>query len=173
MVTTLRIVPARTEDLDRYIDLLEDVARWLSQRGIDQWRPGSFRQSARFYADSIRQGEVQLAFSGEELIGTLRLLLREPIVWPDVVDDDGVYVHGLAVRRQSAKQQLGRRLLEWAEQRASSLGRGWVRLDCMADNTFLRSYYTQAGFVDRGEVDAAFPAPIGTLRLRRYERFVQ
>ena len=166
----LRIVPAQADDLDRYIELLEEVAEWLSQRGVEQWRPGSFRQSAPFYADSIRQGEVQLAFSGDELVGTLRLLLHEPIVWPDIAADDAVYVYSLAVRRQWANQQVGRRLLQWAGRRASELGRSYVRLDCMADNTFLRRYYTQAGFQDRGEVDAEFPAPIGTLRLRRYER---
>lgn len=172
-MASLRVVPAQADDLDRYIDLLEEVADWLSKRGITQWRPGSFRQSTVFYADSIAQGEVQLAFTGEELAGTLRLLLREPIVWPDITADDAVYVYSLAVRRRWADQQLGRRLLDWAGQQAVELGRRWVRLDCMADNIFLRNYYAQAGFMDRGEVDAAFPAPIGTLRSRRYERFVQ
>jgi GNAT superfamily N-acetyltransferase len=169
-LTTLQIVPAQADDLDRYIELLEEVAEWLSQRGVEQWRPGSFRQSALFYTGSIRQGEVQLAFSGDDLVGTLRLLLHEPIVWPDIAAEDAVYVYSLAVRRRWANQQVGRRLLEWAGHRASELGRSYVRLDCMADNAFLRSYYAQAGFQDRGEVDAEFPAPIGTLRLRRYER---
>jgi hypothetical protein len=93
----LRITSAQADDVGRYIDLLEEVADWLARRGISQWRPGSFRLSADYYAESIRQGEVQLAFCGQALVGTLRLLLREPI-------------------------------------------------------------------------DAQFPAPIGTLRLRRYER---
>jgi ribosomal protein S18 acetylase RimI-like enzyme len=115
---------------------------------------------------------VQLAFCGEALVGTLRLLLREPIVWPEAVEDDAVYVYNLAVRRAWADQQLGRRLLEWAEQRAVSLGRGCVRLDCLADNVFLGDYYTRAGFEERGEIDAQFPAPVGTLRLRRYEKQV-
>jgi ribosomal protein S18 acetylase RimI-like enzyme len=120
--------------------------------------------------ESIRRGEVQLAFRGEALVGTLRLLLREPIVWPEIAEDDAVYVYNLAVRRKWANQQLGGRLLEWASQRALTLGRTCVRLDCVAENTLLRDYYTRAGFMDRGEVDAQFPAPIGTLRLRRYEK---
>jgi ribosomal protein S18 acetylase RimI-like enzyme len=83
-----------------------------------------------------------------------------------------VYVYTLAVRRKWAKQQFGCRLLEWASHRAQSLGRRWVRLDCVAENAFLRSYYTQAGFTDRGEIEAEFPAPVGALRLRRYEKQV-
>jgi len=172
-MTALRIVSAQSGDLGRYIDLLEEVADWLVQRGIDQWQPGSFRLSMDYYAESITKGEVHLVFSGEALVGTLRMLLREPIVWPEIAEDDAVYVYNLAVRRQWANQELGARLLEWAGHRASAAGRRWVRLDCMADNAFLRRYYTQAGFEDRGEIDAHFPAPIGTLRLRRYERRIQ
>lgn len=169
----LRIVSAQSHDLGRYIDLLEEVADWLAQRGINQWRPGSFRLSTDYYAQSIAQGEVQLAFQGKALVGTLRLLLREPIVWPDIAVDDAVYVYSLAVRRQWANQHLGGRLLAWAGHQASTLGRQCVRLDCLADNVFLRRYYVQAGFVDRGEIDARFPAPVGMLRLRRYEKPIE
>ena len=171
-MTALRIVHAQPSDLPRYIDLLEEVADWLVSRGIKQWRPGSFRQSSDYYAESIERGEVQLGFCGETLVGTLRLLLREPIVWPEIVEDDAVYVYNLAVSRNWARQQLGLGLLEWANRRALSLGRKCVRLDCVADNAFLRGYYAQAGFEERGEIDARFPAPIGALRLRRYEKHI-
>lgn len=172
-MTSLRVISAHADDLGQYIDLLEEVADWLASRGIRQWRPGSFHLSRDYYASSIERGEVQLAYVGEALVGTLRLLLHEPIVWPEIAADDAVYVYSLAVRRQWAHQQLGGRLLAWADHRASALGRQYVRLDCMADNIFLRRYYAQAGFVDRGEIDARFPAPVGTLRLRRYERSIE
>lgn len=169
-MTALQIICAQPDDLGRYIDLLEEVADWLALRGIKQWRPGSFRLSVDYYAESIKLGEVQQAFCDRALVGTLRLLLRDPIVWPEVVEEDAVYVYNLAVRRSWADQQLGRRLLEWAGYRASTLGRRYVRLDCVAHNAFLRDYYAQAGFAVRGKIDAQFPAPVGTLRLWRYEK---
>ena len=110
-----RIVSAQSDDLGRYIDLLEGVAEWLEARGIKQWRSGNFHLSADYYAESIKLKEVQLAFLDDELVGTLRLLLREPIVWPEVVEDDAVYVYNLAVSRGWANQSVGRRMLEWAE----------------------------------------------------------
>ncbi len=172
-MTQLRIVSAQADDLGRYIDLLEEVADWLETLGIKQWPSGNFRLSANYYAESIKRGEVQLAFAGDELVGTLRLLLQESIVWPEVVEDDALYVHTLAVRRTWAEHRLGARMLEWAGDRAASLGRRYVRLDCVADNCFLRDYYGQAGFEERGEIEARFPAPVGTLRLRRYEKPVR
>jgi len=148
------------------------VAGWLDARGVRQWRPGTFNRSADYYAGSIGRREVYLAFAGDNLVGTLRLLLREPIVWPEIADDDGVYVYNLAIRRASAGRGFGRRLLDWAGERAVALGRTWVRLDCMADNRYLRGYYVQAGFEERGEIEATFPDPVGPLRLQRYEKRV-
>ena len=169
-MTQLSIVAAQSDDLGRYLDLLEEVANWLETRGIRQWPPGNFRRSADYYAESIKRQEVQMGFFGNELVGTLRVLLREPIVWPEVIEEDAIYVYNLAVRRAWANQGMGGRMLEWAGGRAASLGRKYVRLDCVTDNEFLRDYYTQAGFEERGEIEAGFPPPVGALRLRRYEK---
>jgi ribosomal protein S18 acetylase RimI-like enzyme len=166
----LTIVSAQSDDLERYLDLLEEVADWLESRGVRQWPRGNFRRSADYYARSIAQQEVQLAFIGGELVGTLRVLLREPIVWPEVVEEDAIYVYNVAVRRSWTQRGLGGRMLDWAGARAASLGRTCVRLDCVTDNEFLRDYYTEAGFDERGEIEARFPPPVGALRLRRYEK---
>jgi len=168
----LRIVPAQSEDVFRYIDLMEEVAEWLEGRGIQQWRAGNFRRSVDYYSGSIQKQEVHLAFIRDQLAGTLRILLREPIVWPEVAVGDGVYVHSLAVRRLWAGLGLGLRMLEWAGKQAVLMGGNYVRLDCMADNEFLPLYYERAGFRERGEIEARYPEPVGTLRLRRYEKRV-
>lgn len=166
----LQIVIAQPTDLARYLALMEEVAEWLAQRGIRQWPVGSFREAALFYAESINQQEVWLAFFGDELVGALRLLPSEPIVWPEVKADDALYLFSLAVRRAWAAQQLGRHLLMWAEAYAVLLGKAYLRLDCLTDNQVLRDYYTQAGFVECGEIAAQYPAPVGTLHLRRFEK---
>lgn len=168
----LRVVAAERGDLDRYVDLLEELADWLETRGIRQWPRGRVRRSSAYFADSIARQEVQLAFVGNELAGTLRFLMNDPIVWPEFTEPDAVYVYNLGVRRTWAGRELGSRLLEWAERRAASLGRRFVRLDCMPGNTFLRGYYERKGFIARGEVDAHYPDPVGLERLRRYEKAV-
>jgi ribosomal protein S18 acetylase RimI-like enzyme len=169
----LRVVAAERGDLDRYIDLLEELADWLETRGIRQWPRGRVRRSAAYFAESIDRQEVQLAFVGDDLAGTLRLLMSDPIVWPEFPERDAVYVYNLGVRRTWAGHELGGHLLDWAGHRAESLGRRFVRLDCLPGNTFLREYYERKGFVACGEVDAHYPYPVGLERLRRYEKAVQ
>jgi ribosomal protein S18 acetylase RimI-like enzyme len=169
----LHVAAAEPGDLDRYIDLLEELADWLETRGIRQWPRGRVRRSAPYFAQSIDRGEVQLAFVGGHLAGTLRLLMNDPIVWPEFPEGDAMYVYTLGVRRTWAGRELGGRLLDWAERRTASLGRRFVRLDCMPDNSFLREYYERRGFIARGEVDAHYPDPVGVERLSRYEKAVQ
>jgi len=169
----LWVVAAERGDLNRYIDLLEELADWLEARGISQWPRGRARRSSAYFADSIARHEVQLGFMDGELAGTLRLLMSDPIVWPEFREGDAVYVYNLGIRRAWAGYQLGSWLLEWAERRAANLGRRYVRLDCRTDNAFLRGYYERHGFVARGDVDAHYPDPVGLERLRRYEKAVQ
>lgn len=167
----LNIVRARGSDLERFIDLLEELAEWMHERGIEQWPRGRARNGRDYYKASIDRGELHLAFVGEEFAGGLRLLQRDPVVWPDAADD-ALYLYNLAVRRTFTGRGLGRALLAWAEQQAAASGRRYLRLDCVPGNMFLRRYYEDAGFVARGEIDAVYPGLGGVMPLRRYEKAV-
>src|SRR5690348_8951769 len=151
------MVRAVESDLDRYIDLLEELADWMLARGIEQWPRGRARGGRDYYKASVERGELHLAFLGDELAGGLRLLRRDDIVWPDISIDDALYVYSLAVRRTFSGRGLGRRLVAWAEAQAAASGRRYLRLDCVPGNMFLRRYYEDLGFVARGEVDAVYP----------------
>ena len=169
-IVHLNFIRAQPAQLELYLDFLEEIAAWLHARGIAQWRPGDFRRATDYYRQAVAGGEVWLAYAETELVGTLRILPADPIVWPEVKVDDAVYVNTLAVRRDWAHAGVGTALLAWANTVAHRMGRTYVRLDCMADNAFLRRYYAQAGFAARGEIDADYPASVGTLRLLRFER---
>ncbi len=164
------MVQARPQDLGRYIEMLEEIAVWLESRQIRQWQSGMFQQFESYFADSIRKGEAHFAYHGDDLVGTIRLLPSDTDVWPEATENDSIYVYNIAVGRKWAGHRIGRQMLDWAGRQAASLGRNHLRLDCLADNGFLCRYYSDAGFEDRGAVDATYPEPIGTLRLRRFEK---
>ncbi len=168
----LRVVLATPAELDRYIDALEELADWMHERGIEQWPRDRARNGRPYYEASVERRELYVAYLGGAFVGGLRLLERDPIVWPDVVADDALYLYTLAVRRTFGGQGVGRRLIDFAERRAEAAGRPCLRLDCMAGNLVLRRYYEDAGFAARGDVDAVYPGLAGPMRLRRYEKAV-
>ena len=166
----LRVVRAQPPDLERYLRLLEEVAAWLRASGLNHWNTGDYQGFTHYFGASIGRGEVHLAILGGDLVGTLRLLEQDDIVWPEIRTSDGLYVYNLAIDRAWSGRGLGLRLLEFASDRVRSMGKEYLRLDCLADNAFLQHYYENAGFCERGEVSVNYAAPVGELRLRRFER---
>ena len=167
------VVPAAAADLDRYIDLLEELADWMHSRGIEQWPRGRARSGRDYYKTSLERGELYVAFEEDMLVGGFRLLARDPIVWPEDTAGEALYIYNLAVRRTFQGRGFGRALIACAERHVIAAGRRFVRLDCIWNNTFLRRYYEDAGFVSRGEVDAVYPGITDVFRLRRYEKAVR
>lgn len=139
----LAIRPARPEEVETVAAILEEVADWLTARGIDQWRMGDWLRP--HIAEGIARGEVYLAELGGNMVGTVRLQWSDDRTWGAMPDDAG-YVHSLAVRRAYGGRGIGRELLAWAERTAAAAGKAYLRLDCVAWNEALNAYYREAGF---------------------------
>src|SRR5947209_20416084 len=105
------VVEAQLADLDIVLSILDEAAAWITARGIDQWRPGSFSRAD--LARQIEQDEVYLALYEGLPIATFTLCWSDPVMWGPQLEDAG-YVHRLAVRRTSSGQGLGALLLGWA-----------------------------------------------------------
>ncbi|GAA4952186.1 hypothetical protein HD597_005398 [Nonomuraea thailandensis] len=141
-VTLHRASPAHAAEV---LDVLDEAAAWLRRRGVTQW-PEHFESS--WIDGAIERGETWLAHLGATAVGTLTLDWSDPL-WTDIGGTAG-YVHRMAVRRQAAG--LGALLLDWAADAAGHNHQRFLRLDCVASNGRLRSYYEARGFVHRGDV---------------------
>ena len=67
-----------------------------------------------------------------------------------LTDRDAGYVYTLAVHPSQRGKRIGQRMLDWAAQYVYDHGKRWVRLDCVASNQKLRSYYAVQGFTFLG-----------------------
>lgn len=139
----LQVRRATPEDVGTVVDILAEAAKWLASRGICQWPEHGFPASD--VAERIKREEMHLVYLAGEPVATIAIDWADSYFWA-FTDDDAVYVHRLAVRRQWAGQQIGERLLDWAADQAIAAGRTWVRLDCVADNKGLCQYYLDRGW---------------------------
>ncbi|MGH9075689.1 MAG: GNAT family N-acetyltransferase, partial [Acidimicrobiales bacterium] len=156
-------------DLDTVIDLLSQGSAYARSRGFEQW-PARF--PAGIVSAGIEREEVYLARIGGIAVATCWLAWSNESFWGP---DDGMagYLHRLAVAEARRGEGLGRRILDWAQERATDAGRPLLRLDCMADNRPLRSWYEADGFVLRGERQVRPPedaAHAAVIRVCLYER---
>lgn len=161
----IMIIQAQPSDLAAITDILEEAASWIASLGIDQWQPGSFlnTSSQKRIAQNIGHGEVYLAFYNGQAIGTITVQEGSAFdeeLWSYETLQDALYVHRLAVRRAFAGKGIGYVLLKWAEQLAANTGKAFLRLDCMADNAALCTYYERWGFTCRGTIGQSWKANI-------------
>ncbi|MEU2366130.1 GNAT family N-acetyltransferase [Streptomyces noursei] len=130
------------------VGLHDAAARWMVAHGIDQWKPGG--KDEEHFRLRIAQGEVWLAEAAGRVVGGFELWWEDEPAWGPQPPVAG-YVHRLMVDRSCAPAGTGRAMLARAERRIAASGRVWSRLDCMASNPRLRTYYEGAGYAVVGE----------------------
>ncbi|MFE3457395.1 GNAT family N-acetyltransferase [Nocardiopsis aegyptia] len=143
-MTQWKIRSATPEDMEGVVDLLNYAADQLRERGISQWRPG-WMNSERMLP-MIERGETFVVHDAAgNLIATVSLNERpDPDFWtPDEQKLPSLYLSKLAGRVSG----VGEWVLDWAVQRAYTLGYEAVRLDAWATNTGLHRYYRERGWV--------------------------
>jgi ribosomal protein S18 acetylase RimI-like enzyme len=151
------VVVAQPGDTEEVMSLLVETAEWLKSRGSTQWAGLLEGKDSHNTADAIRRGDVFVFKQNQEIAGMV-LLLSSPSPWDRELwgnkafeGDGAVYLHRLAVRRKYARTGLGRTILNWCTSGIHFPGKEWMRLDCIADNPTLDSFYTANGYSYVGE----------------------
>ena len=145
VIGRLLIRQATSADADAIVETLAEAARWVEELdGTIMWVEGELEQErVRAEADAAMfvVGEVH-----GRVAGAMRFQLEDRLFWPDLDGADSAFVHRLAVRRAFAGQGISTALLEWGVERARTLGKRYLRLDCDADRSRLRALYERFGF---------------------------
>jgi ribosomal protein S18 acetylase RimI-like enzyme len=151
-------------ELEAVRALRVQAARWLWDRGIHQWNPEGFTDEDT--RDDFECHRLYGLWDGEALVGSFRLQDGDPVIWPEAVPGEALYLHCLVVARDRAGEGLGERLLGEAMAIVAAEKRRFLRLDCWAGNDTLRRYYKSSGFLPRGEITEA------EWQVARFERLV-
>jgi GNAT superfamily N-acetyltransferase len=157
----IAIRQATTPDLEIVSSILLEAAQWLNDTGKPMWRDDEI-VSERILSD-VTAGIFFLAESDGEPVGTVKFQLEDPKFWPDVYRHNATYIHRLAVRRKFAGGDVSSAILLWAVERARSLGRRYLRLDCEASRPRLRAVYEDFGFIHHSD------RKVGPYFVSRYE----
>ena len=143
----LEIRAANQADLPAVLEILNELSAWGAVRGIAMEWPLPW--PADYIAEIVETGEMFLAHRQGEPVATFALRSSDEEAWGHQ-PPDAFYVHHLGVRRTQSGRGVGGKALEWAAAYACSNGKSFLRLDCIAANSFLQKYYKQAGFTHVG-----------------------
>jgi GNAT superfamily N-acetyltransferase len=157
----MRIRQASRQDLAPVAEILSEAAEWLKRSGMAMWRDDELTRER--IASDIDAGMFFVAERDGQQAGVVKFQLEDAQFWPDVPVGESAFVHRLAVRRRFAGGQVSCALLTWAIERAGSLGKRYLRLDCEASRTKLRALYERLGFVHHSD------RQVGPYFVARYE----
>lgn len=130
-------------------EILLEAARWLEQSGTPMWRDDELLP-ARITAD-VETNSFFVAECDDAIAGVVKLQLEDGLFWPDEPKSESLFLHRLAIRRRFAGGEVSSALLGWAVERARSLGKQYLRLDCEASREKLRAVYERFGFVHHSD----------------------
>ncbi|UFU00099.1 GNAT family N-acetyltransferase [Radiobacillus kanasensis] len=155
-MNNLKIVIAEDKDSREIIRMLKQIAQWMKDSGIDQW--GFLLQGGddEEIKQAISNQETYKVLHNNELIGTFSLLENQSEwdlhIWGEDSSENSLYLHRLAVVPEYMKHGIGTYILTWMENHFSN-EKVFLRLDCVADNKKLNSFYKVNGFELVGEND--------------------
>jgi len=146
----LKIVPAKAEDIDIVLGILDEAASWIIEQEIPSvWKPGGFSRPT--FLEQISRGEVHIGLVDESPAGTITLQWADLVFWGEQQPNAG-YVHKLAVRPAYSGRKIGLEILKWAEVTARNAGKRFLRLNCLSEDRKIRDYYERAGFLYKGDI---------------------
>jgi GNAT superfamily N-acetyltransferase len=165
----LAVIRATIDRARSVLELRDDLARWMLEHDVEQWRPGELPME--WIQTCVSYGWVYVVLHDERVIASVTIVWNDPLMWGDRPDPAG-YIHMLMVERAFAGHGIGRALLAWAEDFIVASGRRLARLDCVRSNRLLRRYYQRAGYALVGykalpEVEWAFEAALYEKPLKR------
>ncbi|TRV72638.1 GNAT family N-acetyltransferase [Streptomyces sp. 130] len=145
-VVVRRAVP---RDLELVLTVLADARAGQERQGL----PPSWRALPRAAAAaSIARGETYVVQRAGDTLGTFALEDTDAAVWPDSEAVGAVHLHRLAIDPHQQGLGIGSFAVDWAARTAAAQGRSLLRLDAVAANTRLCTWYERLGFTAKGEV---------------------
>jgi GNAT superfamily N-acetyltransferase len=147
---------ALIEGSDLIIQILKQVAGWMKDNGIDQWRYLLEGGDDNEIIEAVVNKNTYIVIKDSEIIATFTLSTTQSewdkhIFGEDVLGN-AFYLHRLAILPTYMNQDLGKNILTWIQENNKS-GKEYLKLNCVAGNIKLNNFYKCNGFDYIGETD--------------------
>ncbi|WP_459502606.1 GNAT family N-acetyltransferase [Bacillus sp. C1] len=138
------------------INMLKEVAKWLKEKGIDQWQYLLEGGDDEEIIQAVINKNTYIIVKENEMIGTFTV---SPIqsewdrhIFGEDALSDSLYLHRLAIIPKYMKSRIGEKTLMWIQDQLHA-DKTFLKLDCVANNNKLNNFYKYNGFEPFGEID--------------------
>lgn len=150
MEPQLMIHLATENDLELIKGILKQTAQWLKSIGSTQWSEILEGKDNHNTPLAIERGEVYYATVDNKIAGMFILWNKQSHwdreMWGNDTEQEWLYLHRVNIIRQYAGTTVVKQMIEAAKQIAVEKQARGIRLDCMAEKSYLNDLYQESGF---------------------------
>lgn len=151
----IEIKVATTHDSSVIINMLKQIAKWMKDNDINQWRFLLDGGDDEEIEQAISNKETYIVLKDHEIVATFTLLYKQSEwdghIWGDDISSKSLYLHRLAIIPTYMKKGIGKSILTWIQDNAHD--KEYLKLDCVTDNIKLNNFYKCNAFELIGVTD--------------------
>lgn len=129
-------------DAVEILSLYEAARNLQIQREMVVW-PAFESSFIEHEIDENRQWKI---VEGNLIVCNWAVNFEDKEIWGEKDKNDAVYIHRICTNPTLRGKRYIEKVVEWSKQYARELGKRFVRLDTLGNNTKLIEHYTSAGF---------------------------
>lgn len=146
----MRIEKIQSTNSEQALDILKETAEWLKKMGSSQWADVLEGTDKHGLAEAVKRGNVYFYYDNKELVGMFAAW-KEPSSWDQLLwgaestFSNAYYIHRVIIRPKYKGKNYGDQLLTDIKSQFKCEVEE-LRLDCLASNQKLVSFYSRNKF---------------------------
>ena len=149
--TMIKIENCVMDDITVILLLYEEARTLQTQKGMVVW-PLFEKEFIEREIKELRQWKLVI---NNTIACNWAITFDDKDIWGNKDKNDSIYIHRIAANPGFRGNRFIDKIVEWTRQYAAQLGKQFVRLDTLGNNTGLIKHYTSAGFQFLGMFELA------------------
>ena len=138
----MKIENCTLDDADRILELYEAAMELQTEKKMVIWP--RFQKS--FIEKEINEKRQWKLVIDDQIACNWAITFEDKEIWGEKDKNDSIYIHRIATNPNFRGNKFIHHIVTWAKEYASSIGKQFVRLDTLGNNTKLIEHYSSAGF---------------------------
>ncbi|HWA34477.1 MAG TPA: GNAT family N-acetyltransferase [Cyclobacteriaceae bacterium] len=138
----MKISQCTPADADAILELYNAATALQTSKKVVAW-PIFTRD---FIAKEISEGKQYKLVVNNEIASNWSVFHEDKEIWGERDNGDSIYIHRICTHPKHRGNNYMKTIIDWCRQHATDLGKEYVRLDTLGNNTRLIALYQSVGF---------------------------
>ncbi|HZY81962.1 MAG TPA: GNAT family N-acetyltransferase [Cyclobacteriaceae bacterium] len=138
----MNIARCTLNDAPAILELYNAASALQTSKNVVAWP----KFTLEFIENEIRQGKQYKLVVNNEIASNWSVFHEDKEIWGEKDKGDSIYIHRICTNPKHRGNNYMKTIIDWCRQHAIDIGKDYVRLDTLGNNTRLIALYQSVGF---------------------------